>query len=157
MENLPQNWVIDTQVEKDSPLMPKFMEWIEKNKTIGVGNKRHIGYWHNDISDWSNESLFIPIITLEQWNAFYFPEWEPKQGERVFVSNFSNDIGAYERVFVVKHNETYYCEDISNVTDLVAWKYIKPLPKESILQPLVDQLKSEAKKLGIEKVNITFE
>lgn len=154
MKNLPQNWVIDTQEEKESPLMSKFMEWFEKNRTDYSTGHFYGRYKEIRISRWDN-SEEQTIITLEQWNAFYFPEWEPKQGERVLVSNYKNGI-FQERVFVVKHNETYYCEDKSDITDLVTWKYIKPLPKKSVLQPIMDQLKAEAEKLGL-KVNITVE
>jgi len=156
MKNLPQNWVIDTHKEKDSPLMPKFIEWFLDNKNgIYQGVGEFLGFYNGTLNYW-RECRNKTVITLEQWNAFYFTEWEPKQGERVFASNFRDDIGAYERVFVVKHNETYYCEDNANVSYLVAWKYIKPLQKESILQPIMDKLKVEAEKLGL-KVNITVE
>lgn len=151
---LPQNWVIDTQAEKDSPLMQKFMEWFEKNRTDFTTGHFYGKYKEKRISRWP-DSKEQTVITLEQWNAFYFPEWEPKQGELVLVSK--EETNYLERTFAFKYKELYYCEKLHEETELIGYKHIKPLPKESILQPLVDQLKSEAKKLGIEKVSITFE
>ena len=151
---LPQNWVIGTQAEKDSPLMLKFMEWFEKNRTDFTTGHFYGKYKEKRISRWP-DSEEQTVITLEQWNDFYFPEWKPKQGERVLASHIG--IHFNERVFVCKYNGIYYCEKFGDDNELVGLKYIKPLPKESILQPLVDQLKAEAKKLGIKDVKITFE
>lgn len=149
MKNLPKNWVIDTEKEKDSPLMPKFMEWFSefKNKRYPV-DSIFLGTCNSIITSYHNLEGIIPLITLEQWNEAYFPEWQPKQGERVLVGDFQSKINK-ERVFVVKHNETYYCEDKENVCDLVAWPYIKRFPEQSQLQPKIDELKSEAERLGL--------
>lgn len=151
MENtnkLPENWVIDTLKEKDSELMPKFMDWFEENKTIEKGISKYLGRWGNHISDWKNNNLTSPIITLEQWNEAYFPEWQPKQGERVLVrDNESHEW--QERVFVVKNRGAYYCEGDVNKSALYKWGKIKPIPKESQLQPKIDELKSEAERLGL--------
>ncbi len=154
---LPQNWVIDTQAEKDSPLMSKFMEWFEKNiNTKPTESKRYLGAYGNKISNWILNGGEFETITLEQWNAFYFPEWEPKQGDRVLVRDSDYDKWE-ERIFVVYHKEVFFVEHENDTELLVGWNFAKPLPKESILQPLVDQLKAEAKKLGIKDVKITFE
>lgn len=152
MENtnkLPENWVIDTEKEKDSPLMPKFMEWYNINSTtVSMTNYEYLGCYLNEISDWNNSKNTIPVITLEQWHEAYFPEWQPKQGERVLVSNFSH--GEYrERIFVVQHNEFYFVENEEDAGVLLGWPYIKSLPKQSQLQPRIDQLKNEAEKLGL--------
>ena len=145
---LPENWVIDTEKEKDSPLMPKFMEWFEENKTIEKGISKYLGRWANSISDWANSSLTIPVITLEQWNEAYFPEWQPKQGERVLVRN-DESCKWNERVFVFQYNGYYFVEHQHNEELLVRCVFAKPLPKESQLQPKIDELKSEAERLGL--------
>ena len=159
MKNLPQNWVIDTQAEKDSPLMSKFMEWFEKNRTDFTTGHFYGKYKEKRVSRWP-DSEEQTLITLEQWNAFYFPEWEPKQGERVLVRD-CDSYGWMVRIFVAMYEGMYICEDTEKYSDgsmaLFSWEQAKQLRNESILQPLVDQLKAEAKKLGIEKANITFE
>lgn len=157
MENLPKNWVIDTQAEKDSPLMPKFIEWFGKNRTEFFEAGQFYGMYKKRISTWP-DSEEQELITIEQWNAFYFPEWEPKQGERVLVRDSDTHDWEEEepKVFVYKYRDKYFVEDIYDSELLNGWKYIKPLPKESVLQPIMDQLKAEAEKLGL-KVNITVE
>ena len=152
---LPQNWVIDTQAEKDSPLMSKFMKWFESKGPFFNAKKHFLGVVEGDFSDWMPDDN-CKVIKLEQWNAFYFPEWKPKQGERVLVRDSDYDKWE-ERIFVVYHKEIFFVEHENDTELLVGWSFAKPLPKESILQPLIDNLKAEAKKLGIEKVNITFE
>ena len=158
MENLPKNWVIDTQAEKDSPLIPKFMEWFDVNKSVKLEKNQWLGLYNGDCSYWENRWGSIKTITLEQWNAFYFPEWEPKQGERVLVRDSDTHDWEEEepKVFVCKYRDKYFVEDIYDSELLNGWKYAKPLPKESTLQPIMDQLKAEAQKLGL-KVNITVE
>lgn len=152
---LPKNWVIDTHAEKESPLMPKFKNWFnEINKQDNLFIFKYYGV--NEGKCFCSDNDCFQLITLEEWNAFYFPEWHPKQGEVVLVSNIKSNVVYHKCIFVVKHNETYYCEDKSDITNLVAWKYIKPLPKEPVLQPLIDNLKAEADKLGL-KANVTFE
>lgn len=156
MENLPKNWVIDTQKEKDSPLMPKFIEWF-KQKYDGVNDFNYFGVYNNKFGTWWDIQRETEI-TLEQWNSFYFPEWHPKQGERVLVRDSDTHDWEEEepKVFVCKYRDKYFVEDIYDSELLNGWKYIKPLPKESTLQPIMDQLKAEAQKLGL-KVNITVE
>lgn len=152
MKNLPQNWVIDTQKEKDSPLMSKFMEWF-KEKYGGVNDFNYFGVYNNRFGTWwdiQRETL----ITLEQWNAFYFPEWQPKQGEVILVSKDGQDFS--QRAFASKYKGLYYCERLYSDIQLEGFKFAKPIPKESTLQPIMDQLKVEAEKLGL-KVNITVE
>lgn len=156
---LPQNWVIDTQAEKDSPLMSKFMEWFnEMNNQDNFFIFKYYGVKEGKCFCSDNDCF--QLITLEQWNDFYFPEWKPKQGERVLVRD-GDSYGWMERIFVAMYEGMYICEDTEKYSDgsmaLFSWEQAKQLRNESILQPLVDQLKSEAKKLGIEKVNITFE
>lgn len=154
MENLPQNWVIDTEKEKDSPLMSKFMEWFKSKDAFYNSEKRYLGVFDDKFSDWIPDNE-CKLITIQEWNAFYFPEWQPEQGEVILVSNFKE--GQYqERIFIIHHKGHYICEGGENNGIALTWCYAKPLPKESILQPLVDQLKAEAEKLGL-KVNITVE
>jgi len=150
---LPQNWVIDTQKEKDSPLMPKFLDWFEENRTENRSIRRYCGFYEQRLRAWHDLDNQI-IITLEQWNAFYFPEWQPKQGEMVLARK--NGDGWFKRTFAVYHNGFYFCEKLHCKDELLGFKEVKQLPKESTLQPIMDQLKAEAEKLGL-KVNITVE
>lgn len=160
MKDLPQNWVIDTQAEKDSPLMPKFMEWFDENAHFKplMQYISRVSDKYGNATGYQSSNYLLPshnIITLEQWNAFYFPEWEPKQRERVLVKNFDDTSIYKERTFVVFHNGHYFCEVDENEGKLIAWKEAKPL--ESSLQSIIENLKAEAKKLGIKDVKITFE
>lgn len=150
MENtnkLPENWVIDTEKEKDSPLMPKFVEWF-KNMDEFAPNYRLKGI-KNGVPCYRSfaNQYNVKLITLEQWNEAYFPEWQPKHGERVLVRK--NGDNWFERVFILKYNNFYFCEKLNCTDELLGFCEIKQLPKESQLQPKIDELKSEAERLGL--------
>ncbi len=149
MENtnkLPTNWVIDTEKEKDSPLMQKFMEWFEENRTeTGVGNI--YGKTGHRLSNWFG--IFEQeLITLEQWNEAYFPEWKPKQGERVLVRD--EECESWEqRVFVCFYKGKYFVEDSYDLELLNGWNFAKQIPDESRPQKKIGELKAEAEKLDL--------
>lgn len=157
----PENWVIDTEKEKESPLMSKFMEWFEKNKTAPLSNTKYFGIFVGTVSDWNFTNCQFKLITLEQWHKAYFSErykeWQPKEGERILVSDDNEYF--YETTFALMYKGEFYSSSSIDPRVLHGRKYAKPLesPKESILVPIVEQLKAEAKKLGIENVKITFE
>jgi hypothetical protein len=155
MEQLPNDWAINLNKEKDSLLMSKFIYWAENHKDY-IANKvtdkhicNYLGYFMNELS-YCTVSAGYTIITLEQWHEHYFPKWIPKQGEMILTS--SDGINYNERKFVVLYDLLYYCE--SHTTHLMGFKYAKPLSSQ--LQDKIDELKLSAKELGL-KINVTFE
>ncbi len=145
---LPENWVIDTEKEKNSPIMPKFMEWFKENQTAFDWNDKYLGKYDGYVSSFSPQEN-TPIITLEQWHEAYFPEWQPKQGELILVKDY--EIHEWEeRIFAVNYKGRYFTEKSNEDNEvLLGWKFAKPIPKESQLQPKIDELKAEAEKLGL--------
>lgn len=153
---LPNDWAIDLVKEKDSPLLPTFIEWAEchKDYIINKVTDKHIcnylGYFMGGLSYYLGEAG-LTIITLEQWHEHYFPKWIPKRGEMILVS--VNGINYDKRKFVILYDSLYFCES-SYITHLHGYNYVKPLLSQ--LQDKIDELKLSAKELGL-KINVTFE
>jgi len=87
-------------------------------------------------SSWSSYDDVIENKTEISYNEFlslFEKEWQPKQGDKVFVSSNGIDFDSYPNpfIYVMFFEDMHYVKPLGfKGVNLVAWKFIKPFKEE---------------------------